>query len=117
MIYEFTKATIKHNFPRAVLMTWWERYFIKAIAPGMDTETQAVGTGRTKYCPLTGGSSARRMVDDRDTRGHKKMRPRGQDMKRLRLVSRKAYLLLELSDKCGDEFESRAWKRASRQNF
>lgn len=43
MIYEFTRATIKHNFPRAVLMTWWERYFIKAAAPEMDTETEAVG--------------------------------------------------------------------------
>ncbi len=72
MIYEFTRAIIKHNFPRAVLMTWWERYFIKAIAPGMDTETQAVDKKRTKYCPLTSGSFVRRMVDDRDARGHKK---------------------------------------------
>lgn len=72
MIYEFTGATIKHNFPRAVLMTWWERYFIKAIAPGMDTETQAVGTKRTKYCPLTSGSFVKRTVEDRGERGHKK---------------------------------------------
>ena len=32
MIYEFTRATIKHNFPRAVLMTWRERYFIKRLS-------------------------------------------------------------------------------------
>lgn len=80
-------------------MTWRERYFIKATAPGMDTETQAVGTKRTKYCPLTSGSFVRRAVYDRDTRGHKKMHLRGQDMKRLRLILHTAYLLLELSDK------------------
>lgn len=44
MIYEFTRATIKHNFPRAVLMTWWERYFIMAAAPRTDRGTEAVGT-------------------------------------------------------------------------
>lgn len=86
MIYEFTGATIKHNFPRAVLMTWWERYFIKAIAPGMDTETQAVGTKRTKYCPLTSGdSSLQRIADNKDTKRSYDMRPRAQDMRRLRL--------------------------------
>lgn len=44
------------------------------------------------------------------------MRPRGQDMKRLRLISHMAYLLLELSDKYEDEFES-CMKGALRQNF
>lgn len=44
MIYEFTRATIKHNFPRAVLMTCWERYFIMAAAPRTDRGTEAVGT-------------------------------------------------------------------------
>lgn len=39
MIYEFGAATIKHNFPRAVLMTWQERHFITPAACGMDTET------------------------------------------------------------------------------
>lgn len=74
MIYEFTRATIKHNFPRAVLMTWWERYFIKAIAPRLDTETQAMDTHkkRTKCCPLTSGSFVGGIADDRDKRGHKK---------------------------------------------
>lgn len=67
MIYEFTRATIKHNFPRAVLMTWLERYFITTTAPGMDTETQAVGTKRTKYSPLTSDGFVRRMVYDEDT--------------------------------------------------
>lgn len=37
-------------------------------------------------------------------------------MKRLRLVSHMAYLLLELSDKYEDEFESRV-EEASRPNF
>lgn len=46
MIYEFATASIKLNFPRAVLMTWRERHFITATAPGMDMER---GKG---YCPL-----------------------------------------------------------------
>lgn len=92
MIYESTRATIKHNFPRAVLMTWWERYFIKTTAPGVDTETQAVGTKRTKYCPLTSDSFVRQMVYDEDTRG--RMHPSGQDMKRLRLLLHMAHLPL-----------------------
>lgn len=69
MIYEFTRATIKHNFPWAVLMTWWERYFIKAAAPGLDTETEAVGAGNkissSNWCKLQGWW----MVDDREARG------------------------------------------------
>lgn len=50
-------------------MTWWERYFIKAIAPGMDTETQAVGTKRTRYRPLTCGSSVFEECRMIETRG------------------------------------------------
>lgn len=43
MIYGFTSANIKHDFPRAVLMTWWERYFIKATGPRLDRETKKKG--------------------------------------------------------------------------
>ena len=48
MIYEITGATIKHNFPRSILMTCWERYFIKLIAPGMVRETQPASKKRVK---------------------------------------------------------------------
>ena len=116
MIYEFTRATIKHNFPRAVLMTWWERYFIKAIAPGMDTETQAVGTKRTRYRPLTSGSSVRRMPDDRDARGHVKCV--GEDRIWRGCDSYRTWLICFWSYQINMRMNSRAaWKKPRGQTF
>lgn len=115
MIYEVTRATIQHNFPRAILMTWWERYFIKATAPGTDTETQAVGkkTG-TKYCPLTSRTFVWRSEEDGVTGGHQKYirrgggdrRGRGFDSCRTRLLLLAEFIRLKYE--C--EFSRAAWQ-------
>lgn len=76
MIYEFTTATIKHNFPRAVLMTWRERYFIKATAPGMDMQSSGHREKKkilsSNYWPLFKVVFVQRILDNRETRGHKR---------------------------------------------
>lgn len=42
MIYELGATTIKHHFPRAVLMTWQERHFITAAACRTDTDSETL---------------------------------------------------------------------------
>lgn len=105
MIYEFAAASIKHNFPRAVLMTWRERHFITGTAPGMDAE-RAKG-----YCPLKqrplfqsgfvwglGEMKVFWIIETHKGSGEKRLG--GQDMKRLWVIWYVAYRLPELSDKC-----------------
>lgn len=109
MIYDLAAASIKLNFPRAVLMTWRERHFITATAPGLDTERAQ------RYCPLNRRAASvpkcfcpvselgevnrkRKVFWIIET--HKGQRHlRGQDMKRQGVVWSMAYHLLELSDK------------------
>lgn len=111
MIYEFTAATIKHHFPRAVLMTWRERYFIKANAPGTDTGMQSSGHRASKILSskcwlLFKVAFVKRILDNRDTGGHKKCIQ--EDGIRRGYGSYRTWLIffLELSDECGYEFES-----------